>query len=40
MRQRDKHSLLGGVVLIIFTATIAMAFMWPVSHRTARAQSA
>jgi hypothetical protein len=30
MRQRDKHSLLGGLVLIIFTATIVTAFRWPV----------
>jgi hypothetical protein len=29
MRQRDKHSLIGGVVLIIFTATIVTSFMWP-----------
>jgi hypothetical protein len=30
MRERDKHSLIGGVVIIIFTATLATAFMWPV----------
>ena len=30
MHQRDKHSLIGSVVLIIFTATIVTSFMWPI----------